>query len=94
MEAVLHELPTEPAVKQITIDFERALWSVMKSILPDVQLMGCVFHWTQALWRKVSLMSQVDFTGIDHLGAKRPIVFEMVGQSGKLRFSFCSRYRH
>ena len=91
MEAVLHELPTEPAVKQITIDFERALWSVMRALW---SVMGCVFHWTQALWRKVSLMSQVDFTGIDHLGAKRPIVFEMVGQSGKLRFSFCSRYRH
>ncbi|XP_073258751.1 uncharacterized protein [Porites lutea] len=24
-----------------------------RSVLPAVQLQGCVFHWTQALWRKV-----------------------------------------
>ena len=26
----------------------------MRSVLPNVQLKGCAFHWTQALWRKVS----------------------------------------
>ena len=25
----------------------------MRSVLADVELMECVFHWTQALWRKV-----------------------------------------
>ena len=49
-------LPREPAVKQVTLDFEKAVWLAMRSVLPNdyVQLKGCAFHWTQALWRKVS----------------------------------------
>jgi len=26
----------------------------VKAVMPDVVIMGCVFHWTQAVWRKVS----------------------------------------
>lgn len=44
----------EPDVRMITLDFESALWKAFKSILTDVELQGCVFHWTQALWRKAS----------------------------------------
>lgn len=39
---------------KVTLDFESALWNVLQQLLPGVKLMGCVFHWTQALWRKVS----------------------------------------
>jgi len=46
-------LPVYPEVRQITIDFEKALWGVLRTLLPDVTIKGCVFHWTQALWRKV-----------------------------------------
>ena len=41
-------------VKKITVDFEAALWKACRSVLPCVKLQGCVFHWTQALWRKVN----------------------------------------
>ena len=51
--AVLEMLPITPAVKKITIDFEKAVWSALRELLPSVDIMGCVFHWTQALWRKV-----------------------------------------
>ena len=51
---VLGLLPITPAVKHITIDFEKALWSALRQIFPAVKIMGCVFHWTQAVWRKVS----------------------------------------
>ena len=51
--AVLELLPVPPAVRKITIDFEKAVWSVLRELLPNVDIMGCVFHWTQALWRKV-----------------------------------------
>lgn len=46
-------LPVDPEVRQITIDFEKALWSVLRLLLPDIKIKECVFHWTQALWRKV-----------------------------------------
>ena len=39
---------------QVTIDFEKALWSVLRQLLPNARIKGCVFHWTRALWRKVS----------------------------------------
>ena len=51
---VLEILPSSPALKKIVIDFEAALWTILRELLPNVKLSGCVFHWTQALWRKVS----------------------------------------
>ena len=45
---LLEILPTAPAVKRITLDFEK-----LRNLFPDVKLQGCAFHWTQALWRKV-----------------------------------------
>ena len=41
------------------IDFERAMWSVLRQLLPDVRIKGCVFHWTQALWRKLGRKSSL-----------------------------------
>ena len=55
LQEVLSILPSPPAVRRITLDFERALWTVFRQLLPDVSLQGCLFHWTQALWRKVSI---------------------------------------
>ena len=52
---ILRLLPNQPSVKKITIDFERAIWSTFRKLLPEVRIMGCAFHWTQALWRKVSI---------------------------------------
>ena len=37
------------AVRRFTLDFERALWTVLRQLLPDVSLQGCLFHWMQAL---------------------------------------------
>lgn len=35
------------------MDFEKAAWGAVASILPDVHVQGCAFHWGQAVWRKV-----------------------------------------
>ena len=43
----------EPSVRQITVDFERALWSAVRDVLPNVNLTGFAFHPVQAVWRKV-----------------------------------------
>jgi hypothetical protein len=46
-------LPSEPMVKEVVLDFEKAVWSVLRKDLEGVKLIGCAFHWTQAIWRKV-----------------------------------------
>ena len=53
LKKVLRILPTTPSVEQVTADFESAVWGAFRKVLPEVQLLGCVFHWNQALWRKV-----------------------------------------
>ncbi|MPC35670.1 hypothetical protein E2C01_029100 [Portunus trituberculatus] len=46
-------LPAGPSVQHITVDYEKAIWKVLPEFLPDTQIKGCVFHWTQAIWRKI-----------------------------------------
>ncbi|KAL9955296.1 hypothetical protein ACROYT_G036599 [Oculina patagonica] len=53
LKKILEIVPSAPAVKQITLDFEQATWAALREVFPDAKLHGCVFHWTQALWRKV-----------------------------------------
>ena len=48
------ELLIMVSVKMVVMDFESALWAAVKTRLPHVEVMGCAFHWTQAVWRKVS----------------------------------------
>ncbi|XP_078359100.1 uncharacterized protein LOC144643656 [Oculina patagonica] len=52
-EALARILPVSPDVKRITVDFEMALWSALRVVFPSVKIKGCLFHLTQALWRKV-----------------------------------------
>ncbi|KAI8487287.1 hypothetical protein Bbelb_350850 [Branchiostoma belcheri] len=35
------------------MDFEKAMWSAMSCVLPDVRKMGCSFHWAQCLFRRL-----------------------------------------
>ena len=52
LKRVLRLLPSPKAVKA-TIDFEKAMWAAIRKVMPWVQISGCSFHWTQAVWRKV-----------------------------------------
>ena len=51
---IIKNIPGQPSVKKVTVDFERAIWSAFQKVLPEVRIMGCAFYWSQALWRKVS----------------------------------------
>ncbi|PFX12998.1 hypothetical protein AWC38_SpisGene22963 [Stylophora pistillata] len=54
---IINLLPGETtAVQQVTVDFKKGLWSALRTVLTDVQIRGCVFHWTQAIRRKGSLL--------------------------------------
>jgi len=54
LKEILELLPCQPEVIKVVLDFEKALWAAVKSVLgDDVRRMGCSFHWSQAVWRKV-----------------------------------------
>ena len=46
-------LPSAPRVTTFVVDFEAGLWLDLKHVFPDLRIQGCVFHWTQAVWRKL-----------------------------------------
>lgn len=40
-------------VKKIHIDYELAMIKAVKNVFPDSIIQGCLFHYSQCLWRKV-----------------------------------------
>ena len=53
LRAIKNLLPDEIKLQCVVADFETALWQAVENVFPHVHLQGCLFHWTQAVWRKV-----------------------------------------
>ena len=53
MKKVKNLLPPGPAVTRVVADFEAAMWKGILSTFPEVHIQGCLFHWAQALRRKM-----------------------------------------
>ena len=47
---MLHD---EVKLQCVVAGFETVLWQAVQTIFPNVRLQGCLFHWMQAVWRKV-----------------------------------------
>jgi len=36
-------------------DFEAAVWNAVRAEFPNVALHGCLFHWTNAVFKKIQV---------------------------------------
>ena len=58
-------LPEDISLQGFVADFEAALWLALKDRFPRMPIQGCVFHWTQAVFREVQEHGlQVNITDI------------------------------
>jgi len=46
-----------PIVEDVVTDFEKSVWKAVEKCMPRVRHRGCVFHWTQAVWRRMQEVS-------------------------------------
>ncbi|XP_064627783.1 uncharacterized protein LOC135487676 [Lineus longissimus] len=49
----IKRLTPDRSLKKIVIDFESAMWRAIPTVLPEVKIRGCSFHWAQSIWRKI-----------------------------------------
>ncbi|PIK33633.1 hypothetical protein BSL78_29550 [Apostichopus japonicus] len=53
LRALKRALPSHPRVRSFVLEFESAMWRGVRSTFREVTITGCVYHWRQAVWRKV-----------------------------------------
>ena len=56
LKVILEALPSPPVVQNAVMDFELSLWKAFPKVYPGVEIRGCSFHWTQAVWRKIQFL--------------------------------------
>ena len=53
LRVLIAALPRRPRVQVVVSDFEAAVWSAAREVLPGVVQRGCAFHFSQAVWRNI-----------------------------------------
>ena len=48
--------PILPLVQEVATDFESAIWGGLSETFDGIKIFGCVFHWTQAVYRRMTQM--------------------------------------
>uniref|UniRef100_A0A8W8MYX2 MULE transposase domain-containing protein n=1 Tax=Magallana gigas TaxID=29159 RepID=A0A8W8MYX2_MAGGI len=46
----------ETSVEEFMVDYEVGAWLAIRRVFPTVAIKGCIFHWTQAVWRHVQYL--------------------------------------
>ncbi|RMX51819.1 hypothetical protein pdam_00021961, partial [Pocillopora damicornis] len=71
LKSVLELLPN-PALKRVTVNFEKAIWIVLRKLLPNVEIQGSISQWSPSSWSVVmkSVRTNNDIDGW-HLGLNR-----------------------
>ena len=86
-QAVLTELksklPENINLVKIVADFEASFWKAVKlpGIFPEIQLQGCLFNWTQAVWRNDYRAYQLGPSWLYNDGVRVGIGSELVWRS-------------
>ena len=48
----IQESMQENNICKVVADFEKAVWKAVTAVFLDVSVSGCLFHWSQSMWRK------------------------------------------
>ncbi|KAG0719438.1 hypothetical protein GWK47_050452 [Chionoecetes opilio] len=66
LRAIMELLPGPPSVTRVMTDYEPATWQALRAVFPGVEVKGCLFHFTQAVFRKVQSL------GLQHAYSNDP----------------------
>jgi hypothetical protein len=44
----------EDTLERVVVDFERSVWRAVEEEFPWVEIHGCLYHWKQAIRRKIA----------------------------------------
>ncbi|XP_033117797.1 uncharacterized protein LOC117117559 isoform X2 [Anneissia japonica] len=59
LEHIIKILPHRQSVRKCVLDFEIPMWKAFHSVLPNVSLQGCSFHWVKCVLKKVQKITTV-----------------------------------
>ena len=49
----IRDLLPSACVTSVVMDFEAGVWGAFREVYNGIKIRGCVFHWTQAIWKQI-----------------------------------------